>query len=64
MGSASAEETPRLTFQSQRRPGAVDRAEVTACCQHFAHAVGSVAAQGYHFPLNSQPSRMIEEPRP
>ena len=64
MGSASAEDTPRLTFQSQRSRGAVDRAEVTACRQHFAHAVGLVAAQRYHLPLNSQPSRMIEEPRP
>jgi len=46
MGLASAEDTPRLTFQSQRSFGAVDRAEVTACRQHSAHAVGSVAALG------------------
>ena len=48
-----------MTFQSQRSPGAVERAAVTICRQHSAHTVGFQAAQGYQFPLNSQPSLMI-----
>ena len=40
------------------------RAEVTICRQQAAQTVGLVACQGYQFPLNSQPSLMIEWPRP